>query len=81
MRCSQNEVCFDDGDSMSIKIIEQLAAAEDVDPKDFPSLYPTIDLEALDRLIESGRSDVKVTFSTNGYDVTVTSDGVVDLTS
>lgn len=69
------------GDSVSIRVVNQLADAQGLDPKDLPPLTHTIDLEALDTLIDSVPSDATVSFSVDGYDVTVTGDGTVNLDS
>lgn len=69
------------GDSVSIRVVDQLADAQGLDPKDLPPLTHTIDLEALDTLIDSVPSDATVSFSVDGYDVTVTGDGTVNLDS
>ena len=66
---------------VSIRLIELLADAEDVDPRDLPPLGRTIDLEALNSLIESASSDLMVIFSVKGYDVIVTGNGSVVLDS
>lgn len=69
------------GDPVSIRVVNQLADAQGLDPKDLPPLTHTIDLEALDTLIDSVPSDATVSFSVDGYDVTVTGDGTVNLDS
>lgn len=66
-------------------VIDEVAAREGVDPLDLERpLFESIDPEALDSLVESaverpGRSPVEIEFSYAGYDVTVTSDGSVDV--
>ncbi|WP_157078462.1 HalOD1 output domain-containing protein [Halalkalicoccus paucihalophilus] len=77
----EDDYSSDNINSVSIEVVEQLAAAENTDPRDFPPLFPIIDLEALDRLIESGPSNVMVCFSIDGHEITVTGDGTVELTS
>ncbi|WP_155828799.1 HalOD1 output domain-containing protein [Halalkalicoccus jeotgali] len=66
--------------SVSIEVVEQLAAAENTDPRDLPPLFPIIDLELLDTLIESGSSNIMVCFSANGHNITVVGDGTVNIT-
>lgn len=72
---------FTSADPVSLRIVEQLADAEDLDPSDIPPLGYTIDLEALDTLVESATSSLLVTFSVLGYDVIVTGNGSVVLDS
>lgn len=72
---------FNSADRVSIRLVEQLADAEGLDPRDLPPLGQAIDLEALDTLIESTTSTLTVTFSVNGYDALVTSKGSVVLDS
>ena len=63
-------------------VVERVAACEGVDHTELDPLYEAIDPDAFDMLIESGRhneSRLKITFSYQGYDVTVTGDGVVHL--
>lgn len=72
---------FNSADRVSIRLVEQLADAEGLDPSDLPPLGQAIDLEALDTLIESTTSTLTVTFSVNGYDALVTSKGSVVLDS
>lgn len=66
-------------DPVSIQIVKQLADVQGLDPRDLSPLTHTIDPEALDTLIESAASDPTVLFLVNGYDVTVTSNGIVSL--
>jgi hypothetical protein len=68
-------------DPVSIRVVTQLADAQGLDPRDLPPLGPVIDLEALDRLVDSTTTDVTVSFSVDGYDVTVSNDGTITLES
>jgi hypothetical protein len=68
-----------EADPVSIRVVERLADAEGLDPKDLPPLARTVDLEALDSLIESAASDTTVSFSVDGYEVTVDGEGTVSL--
>lgn len=70
-------------------VIEAIASAEGVDimelrPPAYEPLYSVIDPEALDLLFdehppEENASDIRVTFTYEGYDVTVYGGGQVDV--
>ncbi len=61
------------------QVIEALASAEDVSPAELsPPLADAVDPDALGRLLASGT--VRVTFEYEGREVTVTSDGDVQVT-
>lgn len=72
-------------ESPSLAVIEAVADREGVDPTDLDrSLFEVIDPDALDAVIRSdagGRapSPLRVTFHYHGYEVTVSSDGQVEL--
>lgn len=72
-------------ESVSTTVVHALADAKEVDPLELDPLYETLDPDALDALFapvegsESGRHG-KVSFTTNGYEVEVTSTGRVHLT-
>jgi hypothetical protein len=68
-------------DPASIQVVYQLADAQGLDPKDLPPLTRTIDLEALDNFIDSAPSDATVSFSVDGFNITVLGDGTVRLDS
>lgn len=72
---------FDSADRASLRLIELVADIEQVDPGDLPPIGRTIDLEALDTLIESANDTLTVTFTVHGYDVIVTGNGSVVLDS
>ena len=66
----------------SAAVIESLAIAIDREPTARKPLYETIDPDALDSLIRSGRTHstdgtTTVTFALDGHGVTVRSDGTV----
>lgn len=65
-------------------VVEAVAEADDADPVELtPPLYEVIDSDALDRLFTAttahDRTDGQVTFSYNGYGVTVRGDGSVSV--
>lgn len=67
-----------DSVSTSEAVFRNVAEREGVDPIELEPLGETIDPDALDRLFERD-DDVELTFSYQGYHVTITPDGVVDL--
>ncbi len=74
-----------DHDRISTAVVEALANANDVDPLELDPLYEAVDPDALDSLFSTtdGSSRThhgKVQFTTNGYEVEVTSTGRVHLT-
>lgn len=69
---NQTTTAFNRTDRISNQIIDLLADAEGLHPRELPSLDPVIDLEVLDTLPESAASAVTVSFTVNGYDVIVT---------
>lgn len=70
--------------SLSHAVVQAVAEAERVDPLELtPPLYEVIDSDALDRLFAvtptHHRTDGEVSFSYNGYGVTVRGDGSVSV--
>lgn len=69
----------------SERIVETVAAREGVDPMDLDEpLFAAIDPDALDALLQRGEtrstmSPIQLTFVYHGYEVTVTSDGAVEV--
>lgn len=68
-----------DVEHVSSRLIERLADAKAVSPRDLPPLGRSIDLEALDALVESANSRITVSFSIEGYEVLIGGDGTVAL--
>lgn len=66
--------------SFTVRVLEAIAGLESMDPLDFDEpLYSVIDPDALDALFRSRRSAGFVSFEYLGYQVTVRSDGDVDV--
>lgn len=67
----------------SERVVDAVAAAEDVDPIELDPLYASIDPDALDAVVGSedafSQSSTVVSFDYGGYRVTVTGDGDIDL--
>lgn len=71
-----------DGPAPSRVVIEKLADADGVEPVELePPLGTVIDTDALDRLFATRSAAGRVTFRYCDYDVTVTSEGDVMVTS
>lgn len=77
------EIGKNDSAPLSMAVITALAEHEEVEPVELdPQLYEVIDPDALDGLFTRHRDTTRsttgrLTFSYNGYDVDVTSDGDV----
>ncbi|THE64700.1 hypothetical protein D8Y22_11320 [Salinadaptatus halalkaliphilus] len=70
------------GKRPSDAVVETLAAANDTDPVDLePPLYESIDLEALDALVESTSQSLTLEFTHAGHTVRVDESGAVTLVS
>ncbi|WP_162224465.1 HalOD1 output domain-containing protein [Halorussus amylolyticus] len=72
----------DTNESVSKSIVETVAEVEGVSPTELtPPLYDVVDPDALDQLFApaSNRSDSRVVFFYNGYEVTVDGDGSVSV--
>ena len=64
----------------SIAVVEAISVAANREPLDGPPLYDAVDSEALDDLFETeGRppANLEVSFTYDGFDVTVTGAGTV----
>lgn len=69
------------GTRASHTVVEAVASAEGTEPTALePSLYHTVDPDALDTLIRSGSHDLAVTFDYCGQRVRVDGSGAVALT-
>ena len=60
-------------------VIEAIADAEEVDPRQLEPLYDVVDPDALNGLFVEGAAGGRVVFRYQGYDVTVGGDGRVTL--
>lgn len=64
------------------RILEEVATEAGVEVLALPSLYDSIDPDALDKLLDSpGSEDVTIRFSYYGYAVHATSSGTVSIDS
>lgn len=66
---------------MPVAITKQVAAKAGVDPLDLPPLHTAIDGDALTALVDhhDASTNLEITFSYEGYTVTVTGDGAVSV--
>lgn len=72
------------GASIAMTVIQEVAEAEGVGPRELPPLQESIDADALERLFSRTSTDdepavIEVTFRYCGYTVSVTSDGAVEV--
>lgn len=58
-------------------IIKAISAISDIEPTDIDPIYPAVDPDALDAVFRREPRDTRVAFRYDGYQVEVTSDGVV----
>lgn len=71
---------------LSSRLVAAIADHNEVDPTELsPPLYESIDLEALDLLFDStqggrSRSEGRVTFVHDGLEITIDTEGSVDVT-
>lgn len=63
---------------VSTAVVCHVASVTDSDPTALPPLYDAIDPEALNRLVD-GSDELVVEFEYDGFRVTVTGDGEIDL--
>lgn len=74
-----------DGSSVSERVVAAVATATDTDPTELPPLYGVVDPDCLDTLFRATqtgfpRAEGLVIFMMNGCEVTVDSNGTVDVT-
>lgn len=67
--------------SASVAVIGALAEVLDTGPTDIEPLYETVETDALDAIVHhtSATGDVQVSFVLEGRNVTVASDGSIDI--
>lgn len=67
----------------SVAVVNRVAAIEGIEPTDLPTLYEAVDPDALDALVESTSKadscDFQIEFPYHGYEVTVTTNGVIHI--
>jgi hypothetical protein len=61
-----------ESDSLLLAIVNAVAAVENVSATSLPPLSETVDVEALERVVESGGDGFVVSFTYAGYHVVVT---------
>ena len=66
------------GTSASEQVIQTVAKQSNTDGLDLPPLFDTLDPDSLDTLIR-GMTDGKISFSYAGYDITVNSQGAIEV--
>jgi len=62
------------------RVAEAVAEAKGVDALDLDPIYGVIDPDALDAVVQSMGSEGSVAFEYEGFSVTVTGDGRIDVT-
>lgn len=70
--------------SVTVAVIEGVAAEAECDPDELTSLYDAIDPDALERFFETGTGEAhperRVVFEYDGYEVVVSGDGRIEVT-
>lgn len=56
---------------ISHRVVFAVAKRADVRPNDLPPLYDSIDPDALNAVVDSGDTDLVISFSFSGYEVTI----------
>lgn len=71
-----------DHDPTSLAVVAVIAAADDRDPVELTALHATINTGALDELfaasVDGARRSGRISFSYEGFDVTVFSEGTIE---
>lgn len=67
--------------TVALSVIEAVAAVSGTEPTEFEPLYNAVDPDALNKLFASfqTRSEGLVSFTLDGYDVTVASSGEIEI--
>ncbi|WP_435181573.1 DUF7576 family protein [Halorussus sp. AFM4] len=68
---------LDDGETMLDGVTKTVAAVVGEDVRDLPALYDVLDPDCLERLVESARCDLRVSFTYAGCDVVADGRGLV----
>lgn len=79
-RADSYHVACESSELASTNVVLSIAALEGVGPVDLPPLAETVDPDALDKLFSpSADVDGSVSFEYAGYDVTISSDGKLEI--
>lgn len=77
----RRNVC--DSEPVTTTVVEAIAEAKGCDPTELEELHRAIDTDALDALFDEGTPghlrDGQLSFVYSGFEVTITSDGAVNL--
>lgn len=66
---------------VSVRVVNEVAAAKGVDPTELDPLSAFVDLESVDALIENSTEPVRIECSFGGVQVEIDSDGEVQVTT
>ena len=61
-------------------IVSSLASVLDIDPIELEPLQYSVDIDALNDVVDHANDEMNVSFQFEGYDVSVSTDGTIDLT-
>lgn len=65
---------------LCVRILEEIATREGIDPTRLPPMAESIDPDSLARLVDHAAVPITVSFGYYGYDVRVSADGRVSIT-
>ena len=69
-----------DVESASLAVMEALATIRHCEPTELEPLYHSVDPDALDRLVESGTDQLRVTMHIDGFEVVIIGDRRLEIT-
>ena len=69
-----------DATPASVAVTEALAAIKHCGPTDLEPLYRSVDPDALDRIVDSGSTGLRVRIELDGFEVVVTGDRRLEIT-
>lgn len=61
-------------------IVSSVSRLLDVDPLDLDPLQDTVDIDALNAVLDTADDDTSVSFQFEGYGIAVSTEGTIDLT-
>lgn len=70
---------LDREESITVRVVEAVAAEADADVADLPPLESAVDTNAIERLVEASGTEWRLRFRYHGYEVVVDSDRSVAL--
>ncbi|QSG01767.1 HalOD1 output domain-containing protein [Natranaeroarchaeum sulfidigenes] len=66
--------------SADMAVVSSLSSVLDVDPIELEPIQYSVDTDALNDVVDHADDDTNVSFEFEGYEISVSTDGIVDLT-